>query len=730
METPAYLQRITMSTVNSYAQVFFSRNRIFALLLLGVSFIDVYAGLSGMLAVIFTTLAALFFGLDHTKIASGMYGFNSLLVGLGLGIYYQPGLEFYLVVLLASLLTLFISVSMEGIIGKYYLPYLSVPFILSIWIVLLATRQFETLGISERGIYTLNELYGLGGQKLVSLWEKLNQAFPTSLKLYFLSVAAIFFQSQVIAGILIAIGLFFYSRIAFTLSLIGFYTAYLFYLLLGVNLAETSYSYIGFNYILTAIALGGFYLIPSVWSYLWVILLTPLVAILTISLDPVFAVFHLPVYALPFNIMVLLFLYVLKFRTTGKKHLKEVYIQQYSPEKNLYYEKNYQNRFYPQYIFSFRLPFNGKWKVSQGHKGTYTHQGEWQHAWDFVIEDTSGKTFRDEGNLLTDYYCYDKDVVAPGHGTVEELEDGIDDNDVGKINLVKNWGNTVVVKHTDYLYSQMSHLKKGSIRVKKGDRVKPGDIIGKTGNSGRSPYPHLHFQFQETPYIGSKTLLYPFGSYLTYRNGKPHLATYDIPAENDLASNPEVNELMKKTFRFIPGQKLRFEPVSGSVLRGSTWEVKVTPYNHTYFLCTETGSKAWFISEDTRFYFTGFEGNKKSLLYYFFLAAYRVYPVFYKEITIKDNFSLHLVYNHIQLLLQDFLSPFVLFCHADYRLNYMSIDNPVIPSVIQLESSARTRIGKYRQPKEIRFTLEITGRGITHFTIIRNNKKTTVKCTD
>ncbi len=730
MESRTYIRKITESTCNSYGQVFFSRNRLFALLLLAVSFIDIYAGLSGLLAVVITIVTALLFGLDHNKVTSGIYGFNSLLVGLGLGIYYQPGPEFYLVVLLASLLTLFISVAMEGVIGKYYLPYLSIPFILSIWIILLAAKQFENIGISERGIYTLNELYGFGGQKLVNFHEKVNMFFPASLRLYFLSLAAIFFQTKLIAGILIAIGLFFYSRIAFTLSLIGFYTAYLFYLLLGVNLAETSYSYIGFNYILTAIALGGFYLIPSVWSYLWTILLTPLVAILTISLDPVFAVFHLPVYSLPFNIMVLLFLYVLKFRTTGKKHLKEVYLQQYSPEKNLYYDYNHRKRFDPQHLFPFRLPFNGKWTVSQGHNGSYTHQGEWQHAWDFVIEDTEGKTFRDEGEFLTDYYCYEKDILSPGYGTVEIVEDNIDDNPVGEVNMIRNWGNTVVIKHADFLYSKMSHLKKGSIRVKKGDTVKPGDLVGKAGNSGRSPYPHLHFQFQATPFIGSKTLYYPFTSYLVFKEDKPALATYDIPKEKEVVANMETNELLRKAFGFIPGQKLHFEYNGSTAVRGHVWEVKSNVFNQSFLYCPETESKAWFFSDDTQFYFTGFEGNKKSALYYFFLAAYRVYKGFYKEITVRESYPLHLVYSKGQLILQDFIAPFLIFRHAEFSLKYKYLDNPVIPSLIKLESSARTyTLGKTRG-KTIRFSIELKEKGISRFVIYERDKIIKLKCTD
>jgi murein DD-endopeptidase MepM/ murein hydrolase activator NlpD len=37
------------------------------------------------------------------------------------------------------------------------------------------------------------------------------------------------------------------------------------------------------------------------------------------------------------------------------------------------------------------------------------------------------------------------------------------------------------------------HLQPGSVRVRRGDRVKAGDVIGKLGSSGNSSEPHLHF---------------------------------------------------------------------------------------------------------------------------------------------------------------------------------------------------------------------------------------------
>lgn len=41
------------------------------------------------------------------------------------------------------------------------------------------------------------------------------------------------------------------------------------------------------------------------------------------------------------------------------------------------------------------------------------------------------------------------------------------------------------------------HLLKGSIQVKKGDKVKMGDRLASSGNSGESTGPHLHFEIQQ-----------------------------------------------------------------------------------------------------------------------------------------------------------------------------------------------------------------------------------------
>jgi len=73
----------------SYAQVFFSKHKAFALLLIVVTFFDWISGLSGMVAVVTANLAAVVMGFHRNSVSQGFYGFNSLLVGLGMGLFYR-----------------------------------------------------------------------------------------------------------------------------------------------------------------------------------------------------------------------------------------------------------------------------------------------------------------------------------------------------------------------------------------------------------------------------------------------------------------------------------------------------------------------------------------------------------------------------------------------------------------------------------------------------------------
>ena len=685
------------SVLNSYTQVFFSDSRIFAVILIGVTFFDFWAGASGMIAVLVSNILAYLIGFSRIHIKKGYYGFNSLLVGLGLGVYYQPGMQYFIVLGFAALLTLFLTLWLEGVVGKYGLPFLSLSFLLGTWLVSLATRQFTALHVSERGIFMTNEMFMLGGKHMVASHNWLtNLGIHESVRLYFTSLGAIFFQYHLFAGILVALGLLIYSRIAFILSLVGFFSAYAYYHFIGADIHELSYSYIGFNFILTSIAIGGFFIIPSRWSFLWVILLTPLISIILTSTQAVFSIFQLSVYSLPFNMVVLIFLYALKFRERFFDKPELVVYQQYSPEKNLYAHVNYRARFGKSLYFPFILPFWGEWKITQGHDGKFTHQGEWRHAWDFEIVNEEGRTYSGDGNSREDYFAYNKPVTAPADGHVEEITDEVDENEIGNVDLEHNWGNTLILRHTDYLYSKLSHLKKGSFRVAAGDAVKKGQVVAACGNSGRSPVPHIHFQFQGTPYIGSPTIDYPISHYIRHKNGVFELKSYESPEDKVIVSNISRNASLEKAFHFIPGQEFHFKVKTGSGREyRADWEVRVDAVNLTYIYCEQSKSKAWFRNDGDIHYFTHFEGNRSSLLFKFFLGAYKVMMGFYPGLLVKDQYPVNTFNNRLAGLVQDFIAPFIIFTRSEYCLRYLEMEDALMQTNIRLHSNISARIGRH-----------------------------------
>lgn len=726
------IQNISTETakgiLRSYSQIFFSDNYKYAIILLFVSFFDIVAGTCGLISVIVAFIASRLLGFDTYSLEKGLFGFNNILVGLAIGLQFSLSWELILLTATASLLTLFIGISLQGIFYKYNLPILSIPFLLVAWLIALSNNTFAELGLSTRGIYIQNEMYALGGESLYKLhlfFSDIN--LPKSLNIYFLSLGAIFFQSTAFAGILIAFVILAFSRISFSLSLIGFYTAYLFYNALGIDIESFHYSYIGFNYILTSIAIGGYFFIPSLSSYILTICILPLVVLISMGSSKLLSHFALPAFALPFNMSVIIVIYALKLRVTKHDKLVETNIQLNQPEKNIYFTKNQHNKLLHSYYFPVSLPFMGEWTVSQAHNGEITHKNEWQHAWDFIITDKDDNQFKNNGDLVTDYFCYGKSVVAPADGYIVEIVNDIEDNKIGYTNMHQNWGNSVVIKHSEYLYSQISHLKKDSITVKTGDFIKHGTQLGVCGNSGNSPYPHVHFQFQATPHIGSHTIEYPFDQYILNTNSLPEILNFSIPNKNNKVSNSSSTKLLNSVFEFVAGTTINFEITTNNTVEEVQYECLSNVYKQHYLYCKKTNSFAYYTKTKQQMFFTQFEGDKSSFLFVFYLVFNTVNLQFIKELEIKNQLPLYQTFKQHQLFVQDFVAPFYLFMKSEFSLKYIKADNSFSPMEILLEQNI-TNKSLFRTKKYISSSILISNNTISQINIQYKNKDYKVQC--
>jgi murein DD-endopeptidase MepM/ murein hydrolase activator NlpD len=117
---------------------------------------------------------------------------------------------------------------------------------------------------------------------------------------------------------------------------------------------------------------------------------------------------------------------------------------------------------------------------------------------------------RGDGTQNTDFVGYGRDVLAPAGGVIVYARGDVPDNpasgnqDFAALLALPEppWGvagNCVVIDHEDGEYSLLAHMQPGSVRVRRGQRVAPGEVLGRLGNSGATTGPHLHFHLMDGP---------------------------------------------------------------------------------------------------------------------------------------------------------------------------------------------------------------------------------------
>lgn len=124
-------------------------------------------------------------------------------------------------------------------------------------------------------------------------------------------------------------------------------------------------------------------------------------------------------------------------------------------------------------------------------------------AIDWVKLDDSGRIFTGDGKKLTSYAYYGTPIYAAADGVVVNLYNGADEQVPGPqakgINADNIGGNMVVVDIGGGAYAFYAHLQRDSLKVKLGDKVKTGQVLGLLGNTGNSTAPHLHFHVMDGP---------------------------------------------------------------------------------------------------------------------------------------------------------------------------------------------------------------------------------------
>jgi murein DD-endopeptidase MepM/ murein hydrolase activator NlpD len=155
------------------------------------------------------------------------------------------------------------------------------------------------------------------------------------------------------------------------------------------------------------------------------------------------------------------------------------------------------------------LPFKGEWTVFWGgdtKEQNYHVVAKFQkNAFDIIQTNQSGKSYKTDGKKNEDYYAFGQDILSPCDAEVVFAVDGIKDNMPGAMNTFYITGNAVLLKTSNKEYILLAHFKQSSVKVKQGDKVKQGQLLGSCGNSGNSSEPHLHFHLQNVEDFAAAT---------------------------------------------------------------------------------------------------------------------------------------------------------------------------------------------------------------------------------
>lgn len=526
----------------AYGAFFLLPNIWAGLLLLAATFVDWRTGTAGVIGALGAALSCRY--LDLPRRADHLDIVNGALLGLLVGSSYAPDVRSLVILLATGPVAVLLSHTLSGQLQRRGLPLLCAPFSLA---GLLVISAGSALYLPLRHPPDL-----------------LPEGMPKLLIIFLNSLGGIYLSPYPLSGILVLLALAMSCRYLFLYGLMGFLASEVLMSLLGVS-HEVTRMVGGTGAILASLIVAGLMAAPGFAALQMSFAAGMASTLIYLALVGPMAKLGLPPLAWPFMLTAWWFLLSLSQHRSIKWLARPALPSESAEQQALARARGVD----PGSV-ALRPPFKGRWDVYQSIDGPHTHQGIWRHAIDF-IQCEYDKSFVHDGSELADYYCFGRPIHAPAPGVVVACQSDILDNPPGEVNVQQRFGNYVLIGVAGNCYVLLAHLKQGSVRVRVGQAVKVGELLGACGNSGRSPQPHLHLHVQTGLELGSPTR--PF--HLTSVLWEDTYSLSLVPLTGDRLIAAEHSEDLKDALHFPVGRRVIFAVDQGDSSKLCTFQVKL-----------------------------------------------------------------------------------------------------------------------------------------------------------
>jgi urea transporter len=254
----------------------------------------------GLVAVVAGTLTAQWLRVDESGLDAGLYGFNAYLTGLALPTFMAPSLQLWVYVMFGGAVSVVFMLALARVFRTWEVSVLTAPFVLITWLLLLATHAFA----------------GLQGSALpaVGVIVPIDPAAANPLQPgEFLqgllnSISQVFLKGHGPAALLLLAGLAVSSLPAAVFALLGAAVGLVTAHALGAESQLVTAGLLGFNPVLTAIALGAVFYRPSVRVVMYALAATVLSVIVQGAMIAALTPFGIPTLTAAFVLVAWLFL--------------------------------------------------------------------------------------------------------------------------------------------------------------------------------------------------------------------------------------------------------------------------------------------------------------------------------------------------------------------------------------------------------------------------------------